>query len=399
MTFSLDAIYHSASWAIYSHSSKLMELQEKAATGQDINRTSDNPIDANRVLDLRSQKRDLEQYISTLDESISIFELSSSVTQSLSEQLAQARESLTSVLSGVMNGLENASVRSALADDINNILEQVVTLGNTQRLGRHLFAGEDTDNPPYAVVRDANGDITQVNYQGSYQNRKVEVAPGVEMDTTIVGADLFVADERQAPQFMGTTGITAGSGTSSVRGDVWLTVAANGPNWDLSIDGGTTVVTVAPGSTNVPIVHASTGEVLYVDVPAAGVSAGEERVLVPGTYDMFNILINTRDMLKSQDKMTATQWHNIMEEMVTSLRDVDEKVTRAFPVLGGKVGTLNNFRTSIDDIKFNTEEEISRLQDADIAKVALDLSRYELLYQMSLEAASTMFDMNLLNYL
>ncbi len=404
MSFSLDALYHNASWAIYSHSRALMELQEKSATGQEINRTSDDPIDADRILDLKADSRSMESYISTLEESTSILELAGSVIQNISGEIADAMTSLTSVLSGINNSAKDPNIRAQLSDDIDNILEQIISLANTKRMGRRLFSGADSDIDPYVVTRGTGDEIVGVAYQGSYEERKVQVAPGVEMSIALVGEDLFKSDERTAPLFTSHTGAAAGGGTSSVRGDIWLEVRnIVGNNADVSIDGGTTWVTVNTlADTNRAIVHPDTGEVLYLDATGI-VNEGKDRVRFPGTYDIFNSLISIRDMLKNQNTITRpgwqTDWHNIMDEQVEALRGVEQKLISAFPEIGGKISTLTQFKESLEDLNINTKNEISRFQDADISQVAVDLARHEVLYQMSLKVASKLFKMSILDYM
>ncbi len=404
MSISLDAIYHSASWAIYSHSKTLMDLQEKAATGQDINRTSDDPISANQVLDLKTQDRSMDVYLASLNESISIIEFSGSIVQSLSTEIASSMQSLTSVLTGIIS----TDTRKQLADDIDSRLEQIVDLANTQRLGRRLFAGENTDVDPYAVERNSDGKITNVSYQGGDENREIRVAEGVEVTTTFVGKDLFRADERGDPVFQGLSGIKKGSGTSSIRGDIWLNVTRTGATtMDISLNDQTSVsidTATVPDPTNVAVVKEDTGEVIYMDVSdvATTMSTGQsvqERVRFRGTYDMFNVLINIRDMLQNEEKMDDDDWNSIMEDMTMDLREVEEKLGRVFPEVGGKVNTLNRFKDSMEDIQLNTSSEISRLQDADIAEVSVDLARTEVLYEMSLNVAAKMFRLSLLDFI
>lgn len=394
MSFSLESIYQNSVWAISNNTAALAKLQEQAASGQAINRPSDDPSDANRILSLRGDSRMLEQYLNTIAEVVSILELNSSVIQSISGELADVMASLTSILSGTTN----EQLRSVLAEDLNNTLEQIVSLSNTSRLGQRLFSGADSSVDPYAVERDANGDICRVIYQGSYEERKVEVSSGVETSALFVGDELFRADEPGSPVFYGTTGAAAGTGTSSARGDVTLSVTGSAGAYVLSIDGGTTTVTVDGTETNVAVVHGTTGEVLYVD--ATGItSTGDETVRVPGTYDMFNNLICARDLLRNADEMPAEQWREVMDATIASLDVVEEKLVRAFPIVGGRIGTLTNLQSSLEDMKMNTDEEISRKQDADITQVAVDLARYEVLYEMSLAVTAKMFSLSLLDFI
>ena len=78
------------------------------------------------------------------------------------------------------------------------------------------------------------------------------------------GSDLFQSSNRKTPETDGVTGAGIGSGTSNVTGDVWLNVTHDGSNYKLSIDGGTTEVTV-PGAgdvSNMAVTNAA-GEVFY----------------------------------------------------------------------------------------------------------------------------------------
>ena len=127
MSYSLQAIYQNSVWAINNNSSILTMLQEQAATGQRINRVSDDPADANRILSLRADSRSMEQYIGTIDEAVSVLELSSSIIESISDELGDARASLTSVLSTTTND----QIESALAEELRAATAQFRVGENT----------------------------------------------------------------------------------------------------------------------------------------------------------------------------------------------------------------------------------------------------------------------------
>lgn len=394
MSYSLDAIYKTSSWAIAKNSTALASLQQKAATGLNVLRVSDDPASSNKILGLQRDSRTKQQYLDTLDEAISILDLSSSVIQSISSEIARASTSLTATLSGTTS----PELRSTLAEDLNNALEQLVALCNTKRLGQYLFAGANSDTPPYTVERDASGYINRVVYQGSDEEQTIEVVSGMEMSALLVGDDLFSLDTRTTPAFYGTTGAAAGTGTNSVRGDVFLTVAGSTGNYQLSIDGGLSWVNATGTETNIPVIHSETGEVLYID--ATGITqTGTEPIRVAGTYDLFNILISARDLLNDTEGLSETQILDMISDTVPDIKEVEAKIVRAFPIVGGRVQTLTNLRDSIDEMKLNTDEEISRVYDADVTQVAIDLARYEVLYEMSLNVASKMFSMSLLDFL
>jgi flagellin-like hook-associated protein FlgL len=53
----------------------------------------------------------------------------------------------------------------------------------------------------------------------------------------------------------------------------------------------------------------------------------------------------------------------------------------------------------VEETQLGTKEDISRMQDADIAQISIDLAQYETLYQMSLAIASKMFSMSFLDFM
>lgn len=397
MSYSLQAIYTNATWAMSTHSQALGRLQEQAATGQEINRMSDNPTYASRILDLKADTRSKRQYIDALDEAVSILQLSSSVVQSISDEIIRARASLTSVMSGIAS----EAGRNTLATDINNALEQIVSLVNTRRLGYGLFGGATTETVPYTVERNSAGEITRVIYQGSDEERKIDVAPGVQMSAVLNGDSLFKPTGARQYSFFGSTGAAMGEGTSSVRGDVMLTVGGGPGAYTLSIDGGLTAVTMTgstPPDDNLPVINSRTGEVIYINA-AAITATGIDPIRVEGSYDIFNIFINIRDVLRNNNNLSESVMKDMLTAALDSLAAVDEKLVQSFPIIGGRIGTMTSLRESLSDTKVGAEEEIARLQDADITRVAVDLARRELLYSMSLSVAAKMFSLSFMDFI
>lgn len=394
MSHSLESIFKTTYWAISMHTNALNDLQQRAATGQDVNRVSDDPSRSNHIMGFQTDSRSKEVYLKTMEESISILELSSSVVQSIMSELGQARADMTSTMSGTTSD----QVRNSLAEQLDNALEQLVAFANSERLGQYLFAGANSEQAAYRVERDAEGNITQVIYQGSQEEQPVEIIRGMEMSALLVGDRLFRSDTREEPVFYGATGVTAGTGTSSVRGDLTLSITGVPGNYQLSIDGGLNTVTVNGTESNVAVIHSQTGEVLYIDATTI-TGAGSVPVRVPGTYDIFNSLIHARDLLKNEQGIDAATLNELMDATIESMQGVEQKLVSAFPVIGGRIETLMNLKESIEDMKANSDDEVSRLRDADITEVAIDLARHQMLYEMSLTAASKIFSMSLLDFL
>jgi flagellar hook-associated protein 3 FlgL len=394
MSGSLNSIFNNISFALQLHSEALFRLQEQASTGSRVNRVSDDPSAAYQIMGLNSENKSLADYIDTLSEASSTLEVSSSVIQQMTSTMAEVKVKVSQIVSGIYS----QDGRERTAEVINDALEQLVQLANTKHNGQYLFGGGSSGQEPYAVER-TNGEITSITYQGSSEQRPIEAAPGVQSSALYVGDAIFRSDERGEPIFVGGTGAAAGTGTSSVKGDVWLTVVNDGSNYKLSIDDGASYVTVpAGGEANQAVTDSRTGRVLYVDSTQID-GTGVELVRVPGSYDVFNSLITIRDILKNERGLSDAQLEELRNNAAQSLDEVNNLLVQAETSMGSRIGFLGNLKEGLEGIKANTEDETTRLGEADIAQVAIDLSRQQVLYQMSLAVAGKLMSLSLLDYM
>ena len=67
--------------------------------------------------------------------------------------------------------------------------------------------------------------------------------------------------------------------------------------------------------------------------------------------------------------------------------------------IGSRSGFLYDLKDTIDRMKFNMEDESAILQQADITQLAIDISRREVLYQMSLSIAAKVMSISLLDFI
>ena len=397
MAGALTSVYNNAAFALSMNAEALARLQEQASSGSRINRASDDPSAAYQVLGLDSQKVHISNYIDNISEITSSLDFSSTVFDSMLSQLAGIKTNLTQVATGTYND----ETRKRIADGVNSTLEQMVALANTKHTGQYLFGGGDTGSAPYTVERDAEGEIIKVTYQGSLENRDVEVTNGLKMSIFNVGDEIFRSDSREEPEFIGgNTGAASGTGTSNVRGYTWLEVTqpgGTGTPYFLSIDGGLTTVQ-ADGSTNQAVTDSRTGQVLYVDSSAI-TSTGVEMVNVPGTHDIFETMIAIRDLCRNEGGFSENQLQDMRNNVVDSLDEVRNLLLQDSVSVGSKIGFLDDLKSGLEDIKSNTDEETTRIEQADIAQISIDIARREVLYQMSLAVVARIMSMSLLDFI
>lgn len=308
-----NQIYNSILTSMNASMQVIARMQEQASTGQKINRASDSPSDAAMIMQLQSQQDFLETFTKNISAAQLNLQQASTSVQSVSDSLVRVKSLLTQAANGTLSQANRVSI----AQEVDSLLEEALAQANGQAAGVYIFGGSQMTSPPYQVTR-TNGQIVAVDYVGSDASSTVPVGMGLRKANVLVGDKVFRHDRRLAPVFSGHTGLAAGSGTSSVRGDVWLDLShvattyagvtglAAGSNSaagdtilgpghqvtldadhnTLALDDGTTV-SFNPGSEpNVKLTNAA-GDVVYVDTThlAAGLS-GKIQVALQATGQM-----------------------------------------------------------------------------------------------------------------
>lgn len=394
MGVTLESIYSNTLLALNTNARDMLRLQEQVASGSRLNRPSDSPSAAYRVLNLTSGGRSVENYIDNLSQVSDILQFGTTAIDDIKTALADAKRLLGDITGGTSGG----AGLNVTIEGINDAIDRIAAAANTQHSGRYIFGGSNTSEAPYLVTRE-NGVVTSVTYQGSRQNRDINVSSGIEATVFYVGDELFRNNSRGELVFSGQTGASEGEGTSNVTGDVFLAVTHDGSNYRISIDGGLTDVVVPEGGdANQMVTDSRTGQVLYVNT--TGINAtGNEWVQASGTYDVFNTLITIRDKLQTPGGLSGSETEELRAKAFTAIEEVNGVLIQKSVAIGSKLGFLENLKSSLQNLKYNTEDEKGRIEEADIAQLSIDLARREVLYQMSLAVASKLLSMSILDYI
>jgi flagellar hook-associated protein 3 FlgL len=157
----------------------LARQQAMISSGKRITTPSDDPGGASRALTVRSRGQAVDQFRRNLLEAKSSLGGADGALRSVLETLTRAREA---AIQG-SNDTLNATDRRALGEQVNQYLEELVSLANTRGgRGQYLFGGQETTTSPYAVTRDASGKISAVTPNA----RGIDGATPVEVNEDLV---------------------------------------------------------------------------------------------------------------------------------------------------------------------------------------------------------------------
>jgi flagellin-like hook-associated protein FlgL len=149
---------------------------------------------------------------------------------------------------------------------------------------------------------------------------------------------------------------------------------------------------------NIAVTHATTGEVIYID--ATNISqTGTDLISIAGTYNIFDTLINIRDTLENNHSLPDHQLTQALYHSIDSVTEIHDLLIQTDVTLGSRTGFLDKLRQTLEEMEYDTQEEASTLEEVDIAQVAIDLSRREVLYELSLSIAGKLMSISLLDFI
>lgn len=154
----------------------LFDSYNELATGKKISRSSDDPAEASTVLRQTGELRKNKQYISNLQRADQVSNATYANVRSLKDLVTRASELGTSI-----TGTTDPLGFQAKRQELNEIIEQALTLGNAQQNGQYIFAGNKSNAPAFVATRNTAGQITSVSYDGSSNVASFEVNRGVNI--------------------------------------------------------------------------------------------------------------------------------------------------------------------------------------------------------------------------
>lgn len=159
------------------------KLQSQVSTGRRITNPEDDPAAVGRVLDLKSEQRQLAQYVSNVNRAQAVADASYSGLQGLKKISDRAGELGTLGASAI-----GPDAMSSYATEVDQLIEQAAEQGNVKLGNDYLFAGTATDTAPISVTRDASGKITGATYAGNASQAAIPLSETASVSATTSGA-------------------------------------------------------------------------------------------------------------------------------------------------------------------------------------------------------------------
>jgi flagellar hook-associated protein 3 FlgL len=334
---STTQFYHTGLDAMETHANKLLQIQEQLSSGKRVNRPSDDPVAVSKLHKLNHALNTIDQFVENGRYAKSQLELEDTVLNDATSVLQRARE----LTIQMMNDTYSPADRQATAQEIDQLIKQIVNLANTKNPEKELLFGGLSSNASAAfattTVADSGGHVdTYYEYVGDDAgSRFVQIG--------------FDNDNYLAPNDQGDP--------SRVR--------------------------IGDRGDKVFSVNGTTGGTITITRPDGDSATVDNNVI--------NVLVNLRDWLQA-GKQPPPEIADQLYQGITNISQAQAKLGGRINRIDSQYDALQNFQLALKDHKKNLEE-------VDVVKATADFTQTQVALQFAQQAFAKVQQLSLFNYL
>lgn len=186
----------------------LQKIQSQLSTGKEISKPSDDPFKVSRSMQLSSQINANKQYNNNIKDTSNWLDATDTALNQFTNNMQRVRELVVSA----GNAAYGSDERQAIKDELNQRIEEMAQILNTNFDGKYLFGGTKVTSKPLGTKLDEDGhtvifqsgkngtelfegSTTESNVADQIKmlsgKMSVEISQGVTMDYNVTTTDIF----------------------------------------------------------------------------------------------------------------------------------------------------------------------------------------------------------------
>lgn len=400
------------------HQSDMDRIQNSLATGRNVRLPRDNPIAATNQMMYRTRITELDQFLSNIQETRSRLDEVDTAVQSTLNIFQRLRVLAVQGANGIYTSFE---LKEAAATEINQLLEELVNIGNTRSsTGRPIFGGFQTGTeeipnpfvPIYQTLTAGNqGDaMIGVEYRGNIGEVLREVSQGEYMAVNIPGNRVFWATNQVLTSYQDASNYTAQTNQAIRIDGVEINISA-GDTIDTIIDKMNNAglgIRASKGGRNNLVIESTTPHQIWLEDAGSGtvlqdlglVSSNfpqppnniDDRVTIGG-MSIFDMVIQLRDDLVRGDQ-------ELVGGRDLGLIDMGlDNLLRHVSAVGARSNRVSELTQRTETDKVNLTALLSENEGIDMAETIMNFRYLESVHQYALSVGARMIRTTLMDFL
>ncbi len=345
---------------------KIVRLQDNLNSFKRVNKPSDDPVVSAQILRFGVLTDQVDQYARNADSAQAFLEAGEATLTGASKLMID----IQALATGALSASSNASTRKISANHVEQNINELLRIANTNFQGQFIFAGTRNSTQPFSnspASIPLTGTVTTV--AGS---------------TTVAGAGTSFTTQLK-------------TGDAIVVGGNTYQVASIASDTSLDIIPNNGVVSVAGSPFSKSEFYNGDSNAIQSEVgPASQVQrnlAGDGVFgNASGGVDIFATLNTLHTALKNNDPAA-------IRSVITLLEKGRNQIAEARAAIGGRINRLDATRSELKDTSLAVAKLKSAREDADLADVVTNLSIQQAVFQAVRESTARFMQTTLQDFL
>ncbi|OGS35188.1 MAG: flagellar hook-associated protein 3 [Elusimicrobia bacterium RIFOXYB2_FULL_49_7] len=378
------------------NAAKLSQLQEQLSSGRRLNRPSDNPIDMKNNINYKAELAQDGQFKRNIDDGAAWMAMTEVAMTDMNTLIQDIRERALQAASDTMT----ANEREYTAQEIQQLLQQLVSLSNSNYKGNYLFGGTNADKPVYEYTED-----TQCTFAPNTLNVNT-FQSGVWNAMRTYEDNKLYQYKRLDPNSVHLTYTTTAGGIQ--------TTAVEGVDFEVNYSEGT-IRTIAGSAFETALndpLDSETVDITFNHYNKTNrentgsiyreIEQGVKVRINTSADEVFEDNTSNLDMIGAMTNLLDALYKNSGARVSEAITDIDGVAKVLLAAQSRNGARINRFDLT-GDRNGNREVEISRLQseleDLDFADAIMKFSMSQNVYNASLQAGAKVILPTLGNYI
>lgn len=175
---------------------RMNKTNEQIGSSKMINRVSDDPHKAIRIMNLNNEIRYTEKYNYNIDETVGWMDTTDGSLEHLGNMLGDIKEDILKVGNGVYSDEEFKAIQA----EMNEKIKEIADVMNTTYGGKYMFGGTNVDEPPI-IMEDKDGVVTlKINPNSNIGDLRTDISDGINIDYNISAGEIFNGKDNNGKQ-------------------------------------------------------------------------------------------------------------------------------------------------------------------------------------------------------
>ena len=401
--------------AFQSMRSDMQGIQEKIASGNKINRASDDPMGAVNLSAAREQRTLIEQFSKNSDLANMRLDLSDKTLDEMATVLTRMTELTATAGNGVYDGFSH----QAILNELKQLSEVALSLANTSdSMGRPLFAGRSSVDVPF--TKNVDGTVV---YHGDRGQHSVQVSESLTTLTGIDGGSAFMRVEtpngrrsvfeviQSAMNSIETGAQIKGQATGGNKTRLDFTLPSKTETWSFTLSGnaGSAQITAEVARDNLgamvteinrftsqtsvsAAIDSATGDMILTDITEGEIKI--EDISISGQDSASEKLTSYVEFTKLDGSLAAigptvklTDRDQLIAYNISSMSAAMDSISNKRSLIASQMSKNGMQKDVLESRKLVVDRDVSKLNDTDLAEMITKLQGQ----MTNLEAAQAAF--------